>query len=201
MNHMDQKQTRRIDSKSEGDPAEHQSIDYLVERLAALNDTPTDRGHVVLVVARGDGGIRQMPPRILFTPDGGVSGDAWGRQKGPDPEAQITVMQSDVAQLIANRQPIELFGDNLILSLDLSEQNLPVGSQIRAGECTLQVTPKPHNGCKKFLARFGADALNFVSNPGSRNRNLRGIYMCVVEGGEVGPGDQASVLFRASQER
>ena len=31
-----------------------------------------------------------------------------------------------------------------------------------------------------------------------RDRNLRGIYMYVVEGGEVGTGDPVDVIFRAS---
>ncbi len=32
-----------------------------------------------------------------------------------------------------------------------------------------------------------------------RHRNLRGIYLCVVEGGEVGPGDPVEVIARATQ--
>src|SRR5262245_18092352 len=164
MNQMDQNQSRRIDSKSQGDPAEHQGLDCLAAGLAALVDTPTDKGCVVLVVTRRDGGRREMPGRIWFTAEGGVTGDAWGRQKAPNPDAQVTVMQTDVAQLIASRQPLGLFGDNLFFSLDLFTRNLPVGSQVRAGGCILQVTPKPHNGCKKFRARFGADALDFVSD-------------------------------------
>jgi len=196
MNEINQPQRSPIDSKSQGDPADHQRLDCLAAGLAALVDTPTDKGCVILVVTRRDGGRREMPGRMWFTPEGGVTGDAWGRQKAPNPEAQVTVMQADVAQLIASRQPLELFGDNLFLSLELSTRNLPVGSQVRAGDCILKVTPQPHNGCKKFRARFGADALHFVSDPATRDRNLRGIYMRVVEAGEIGPGDAVQVLSR-----
>ena len=55
----------------------------------------------------------------------------------------------------------------------------------------------PHNGCRKFRGRFGADAQQFVSKPELRHRNLRGIYMRTVEGGEVAPGDIVEVIARA----
>jgi MOSC domain-containing protein YiiM len=60
----------------------------------------------------------------------------------------------------------------------------------------MEVTPKAHNGCRKFHARFGSDALSFVSRPDLRHRNFRGIYMRVVEGGDVAPGDPVSVIAR-----
>jgi MOSC domain-containing protein YiiM len=112
----------------------------------------------------------------------------------PDPDAQLAVMQRDVAELIANGQPLTLFGDNLFLDLDLSAENLPAGSRVRAGTALLAVTPKPHDGCRKFRARFGNDALRFVSKGELRHRNLRGIYMRVVEAGELGVGDAVELV-------
>jgi MOSC domain-containing protein YiiM len=110
---------------------------------------------------------------------------------------QIAVMQAAVAELIANGQPLTLFGDNLFLELDLSAQNLPAGSRVRVGEAVLEVTATPHNGCRKFQARFGQDALRFVSSKELRHRNLRGIYMQVLEPGDVRPGDAVEVMARA----
>lgn len=43
------------------------------------------------------------------------------------------MMESQVAQLIANGQPLGLFGDQLLAELDLSRENLPVGSQLEVG--------------------------------------------------------------------
>src|SRR5262249_59940802 len=116
---------------------------------------------------------------------------------GPHPEKAIAVMQSDVAELIANGQPLALFGDNLFLRLDLSSVNLPPGSRLRIGEALLEVTPMPHNGCHKFQARFGPDALRFVVKAELRHRNLRGVYLRTVRGGEVGSGAPVRVTHRA----
>jgi MOSC domain-containing protein YiiM len=100
--------------------------------------------------------------------------------------------------LIANGQDIAMFGDNLFLDLDLSKDNLPVGSRLRAGTAVLEVTPKPHDGCVKFKERFGSDALQFVVGKQTRQHNLRGIYLKVVGDGEVRVGDTVEVLRRPS---
>ena len=191
-----EQETLPIDSNSVGDPARHHQLDHLERELGALPSTPKNAGRVVLIVRRCEGGRRETPDRAHLAADGGLPGDAWGRRKEPSPEEQIAVMQRDVAELIANGQPLMLFGDNLFLELDLSQTNLPPGSRVRVGNATLEVTPKPHDGCHKFRARFGSDALRFVSKPDLRHRNLRGIYMRVLEGGEVSVGDAVEVIAR-----
>ena len=119
-------------------------------------------------------------------------------RSSPQPDAQLAVMQTDVAALIANGQPLVLFGDNLFVDLDLSTDNLPPGSRLMVGTARLEVTPKPHNGCGKFRGRFGADALHLVSRPDLRHRNLRGIYLRVVEAGDVQVGDAVEVRARGT---
>src|SRR5437764_6059730 len=189
--------TPRIDSESVGNPLRYRRLEELEEGLDALPRGPWDRGRVELIVARTAGGRRERPDRVRLEADAGIPGDAWGRQQGPHPERAITAMEFDVAELIANGQPLALFGDNFYLTLDLSTDNLPAGSRVRVGGAVLEVTAMPHNGCRKFRARFGADAQQFVSKPELRHRNLRGIYMRTVEGGEVAPGDPVEVIARA----
>jgi len=186
-----------VDSSSTGDPSRYHTLEHLERSLAALPAAPLASGRAVLLIRRGDGGRREELDRIHLSPDAGLPGDAWGRRQEPNPDAQLTVMQIDVAKLIANGQPLTLFGDNLIVDLDLSVANLPVGSQVRVGRAILVVTPQPHNGCQKFHARFGPEALRFVAKPDLRHRNLRGIYMRVVQPGEVGVGDPVEVILRA----
>ena len=179
-----------------GDPSRHLPLGELEQKLGTLPAAPRDAGRVALLVRRRPDKVRETPTRIDLGPDTGVPGDAWGRGQKPDRAAQVTVMEIDVAEMVANGQPLTVFGDNLFLALDLSVENLPTGSRLRLGRALLEVTAKPHNGCRKFAARFGHDALRLVSNPELRRRNLRGIYMCVVEAGEVAVGDAVAVVSR-----
>ena len=112
------------------------------------------------------------------------------------PGANSSMVAIDIAELIANGQPLTLFGDNLFLDLDLSAANLPPGSRLRAGTATLEVTPEPHDGCRKFRERFGDAALRFVAKRDRRPLNLRGVYMRVVDEGEIAAGDSVQVLSR-----
>lgn len=185
-----------IDSDSTGDPKHFRAFDELCNALTKLPPAPRDEGTLSLIVRKIEGGVRELPTAVRLTPTDGVPGDAWGRSHQPDPVAQLAVMQTPVASLIANGQPLELFGDNLYLDMDLSAANLPIGSRLRVGEALLEVTPQPHNGCKKFRARFGEPALRFVSDPDLRPRNLRGIYLRAIEAGEVNVGDSATVVHR-----
>ena len=179
-----------------GDPSRHLPLGELEQKLGTLPAAARDAGRVALLVRRRPDKVRETPTRIDLGPDTGVPGDAWGRGEKPDRAAQLTVMEIDVAEMIANGQPLTVFGDNLFLALDLSVENLPTGSRLRLGRALLEVTAKPHNGCRKFAARFGHDALRLVANPELRHRNLRGIYLCVVEAGEVAVGDAVAVVSR-----
>lgn len=141
-------------------------------------------------------GRRETLARTLLSLAEGVPGDGWSRRPPRDPEAQLAVMRRDVAALVANGQPLTLFGDNLFVELDLSAANLPVGTRLRVGSAVVAMTPKPHNGCVKFKGRFGKDALRFVQAPATRDQNLRGVYWKVVEPGEARAGDEVAVLSR-----
>ena len=185
-----------IDSSSVGHPGRFRTLAELEAALEALPPVPRTAGRVALIVKRADGGRREILKRVGLSSGAGVPGDSWERRPEPKDEMQIAVMQRDIAELIANGQPLTLFGDNLFLELDLSTANLPIGSRLRAGDAVLEVTPMPHNGCLKFRARFGDDALRFVAMPRLRHRNLRGIYMRVVEDGELGSGDSVEVIAR-----
>jgi len=181
------------DSQSVGDPARFRTHAELEAGLRAMH-APREAGRIEAIVRRGENGRRESMQHAQLSSELGLPGDAWGRDPERDPAMQLAVMQLDVAELIANGQPLTLFGDNLFVSLDLSSANLPAGSRLRAGGITFEVTPMPHNGCRKFQARFGADALRFVCTQALRHFNLRGIYLRVVEAGEVRCGDAITVV-------
>jgi MOSC domain-containing protein YiiM len=89
----------------------------------------------------------------------------------------------------------------MFLEIDLSDANMPAGTVLKAGGATLEVTPLPHNGCRKFRARFGEGALRLVTMPELRHLNLRGVYLRVIEAGDVAVDDPIHVLRRPQPRR
>jgi hypothetical protein len=152
-------------------------------------------GEVRLIVARAGEGAHELPPRARVDLDGGLAGDRWVMTRGAKRDAQITLISTDVARLVAGGVvPEHLSGDNFHVDIDLGLAALPVGARVRLGGALLEVTAKPHAGCKKFSARFGPEALRWVNDPRHAARRLRGVNCRVVEGGEVAVGDRVAVV-------
>jgi len=179
-----------------GDASRHLALAALAARAGALPAAPRDAGRVALIVRRHPSGERETLASTQLSPAEGVPGDGWSRRPPRDPEAQLAVMRREVAELVANGQPLTLFGDNLFVDLDLSASNLPFATRLRVGTALVVMTAKPHNGCSKFKGRFGEDALRFVQAKETREQNFRGVYWKVVEPGEVRAGDAVRVLSR-----
>lgn len=179
-----------------GDETRHRPTRELEEGLRKLAPAPTETGRVAMIVARRADGVRDVLASARLAPETGVPGDRWERMKRDFPEMQLAVMRRDVAELIANGQPLTMFGDNLLVDLDISAANLPFGTRLRVGTAVLEMTPEPHDGCRKFRARFGADALRFVQNRSTRDQNLRGVYWTVIEAGTAAESDPIQVLSR-----
>jgi MOSC domain-containing protein YiiM len=142
-------------------------------------------------------GERDLPTEALIDQVAGLSGDNWlarGSKSTPDgsadPQAQITVMNARVAELVASgtdRMP--LVGDQLLVDLDISVANLPAGSLLAVGQAVLRVSEQPHLGCAKFVERFGREAMRFVNSRNGRKLRLRGMNTRVVVPGTVRVGD------------
>jgi hypothetical protein len=179
-----------------GDRSKHLPRATLLERLAALPKAPTDIGRVSLLVARGISGERATPASVLLTIEGGLTGDRWAHQDKYGPGYQLATTQTGFARTVGNGQPLELHGDNLFLDLDLSRANLPEDSVVQVGGATTCVTDVAHNGCKKWVQRFGLDAMQLNMTPEFQQLRLRGLYLRVIKPGLVGVGDQVVVLER-----
>jgi len=92
------------------------------------------------------------------------------------PDMQLNVMNARVITLLAQeKERWSLAGDQLLIDLDLSLDNLPAGSRLMMGTAVIEVTAQPHSGCHKFMVRFGSEALKFVNSPVGKQLRLRGL--------------------------
>jgi hypothetical protein len=166
--------------------------------------SPKDDGVLRLIVRRPATGEREVLAEGRLDLTQGLSGDNWSSRANssrgvPNPDMQITIMNSRVIALVAaeeSRWP--LAGDQLYVDLDLSTENLPIGSQLAIGQAIIEITPPPHNGCKKFLARFGSAAVDFVNSPRGKELHLRGVNAKVVAPGLVRAGDSVRKIRPAA---
>ena len=100
----------------------------------------------------------------------------------PDPRTQITMMNVKVLECVSGgRDKWALAGDQLIVDLDVSAENLPVGQRVRVGDAVVEVTDVPHTGCAKFRQRYGSEGLDYINAEGREDLRLRGVYVKVIE--------------------
>jgi MOSC domain-containing protein YiiM len=173
------------------DEAKHRAWDELEAGLDAIRRSPRDDGLLELIVRRPATEEREILEAGELDPAAGLVGDAWGLGRPQSPDTQLTIMNARAIALLAgDRGRWALAGDQLYAELDLSIDNLPPGTTLALGTAVIQVTEKPHLGCKKFSARFGAEALGFVNSDEGRRLRLRGMYAKVLRRGTVRVGDR-----------
>jgi MOSC domain-containing protein YiiM len=165
------------------------------ERLGAglerVRAAPSDEGLLELIARRPAVNEREVVEEAELDADRGLVGDSWSlRGKRPNPGAQVTLMSSRAAALLAgDRERWALTGDQLYVDLDLSGDNLPPGTRLAIGSAVVEVTDLPHLGCQKFADRYGQEARELVNSPEGVALNLRGINARVVQSGTVRRGD------------
>jgi hypothetical protein len=164
--------------------------------------SPRDGGPVVLIVRRPRSGEREVLQEGMLDLAEGLVGDNW-RLRGsyatadgsPHPEMQLTLMNSRAIALVAkDKDRWPLAGDQLYIDLDLSDENLPPGSQLTIGSAVIEITAEPHTGCRSFTARFGKEATRFVNSREGKRHRLRGANAKVIQPGKVRLGDTAHKL-------
>jgi MOSC domain-containing protein len=175
----------------------HLTTAELEAGLDEIRRSPRDRGVLELIVRRPAVGHREVVDRAELDIVKGLVGDNWSARKSPrtpdgspHPDMQLNVMNARTAALVAqDKSRWHLAGDQLFLDFDLSEANVPAGTQLAVGSAVIEVTAIPHNGCQKFVERFGRDAVDFVNSPVGKQLHLRGINARVVQPGVIRVGD------------
>ena len=177
--------------------ARHLTTAELEAGLDEIRRAPRDEGTLELIVRRPQVDEREVLDAGELSLEAGLVGDSWitrGSSRTPDgsshPDMQLNIMNSRVTALVAqHKDRWQLAGDQLYLDMDLSEENLPAGTRFALGSAVIEVSPQPHLGCKKFVSRFGLEAMQFVNSPLGRQLRLRGINARVVSAGVIRVGD------------
>ena len=176
---------------------QHLTTEELEAGLEMIRQSPKDQGILELIVRRPRDDERECLKEGQLDLTEGLIGDNWrtrGSSRMPDksahPEMQINVINSRLIALIAcDKERWSLAGDQLYVDLDLSLENLPAGTHLGLGAAVIEVTALPHTGCRKFLSRFGEDAMKFVNSPVGKELRLRGINAKVLQPGIIHVGD------------
>lgn len=175
----------------------HLTMEELEAGLESIRQSPRDEGTLALIARRPRDDERETLQVGHLSLESGLEGDNWstrGSSSTPDgtanPDMQLTLMNSRAIALVAgDKDRWPLAGDQLYVDMDLSAENLPVGTRLAIGAAVVEVSAQPHTGCSKFVARFGPAAQKFVNSPVGKQLHLRGINAKVVQPGTIHVGD------------
>ncbi len=173
-------------------------VEELLAGMETILRSPKDDGLLEMIVRRPVENEREVLGQGELSLAEGLVGDNWRVKRSSrtadgtaHPEMQLNLMNSRVISLLAGiRERWALAGDQLYVDLDLSEENLPPGTQLRLGTAVIEVTAMPHLGCKKFVSRFGLEAMKFVNSGEGRRLHLRGINAKVIHPGRIEVGSR-----------
>jgi hypothetical protein len=177
----------------------HLTMDELEAALDEIRESPKNEGVLELIVRRPRIDEREVLEEGELHIIDGLVGDSWktrGSSSTSDgashPDMQLNVMNARVAALVAqDKDRWQLAGDQLYINIDLSAENMPAGTQLALGSAVIVATAQLHTGCKKFVERFGLDAMKFVNSPVGNELHLRGINARVIQSGVIRVGDVA----------
>jgi MOSC domain-containing protein YiiM len=176
----------------------HLAMLELEQGIADVLRSPSSQGLLTAIFVRPAPNERKQLETAKLSPKGGIDGDRWVNDSfyhangdASDPRCQVSLMNSRYLEHIAgDKDAMCLAGDNLIVDLDLSDENLPTGSRLAIGDgVVIEISDLKHTGCSKFKQRYGQDTLTFTNNERGRELHLRGRYARIIEGGTIRVGD------------
>jgi hypothetical protein len=163
--------------------------------LEHIRQSPADVGTLDMIALRPSLGTRRVVEVGELDAVVGLVGDSWSTRRRVDPDAQLNLMNARMAALLApDDHGRALAGDQLYVDIDFTLANLPAGTRLQIGDAVIEITAKPHAGCKKFSRYFGPEMTRFVNSVEGKRLRLRGVCARVVQGGAIRRGDVVTKL-------
>ncbi len=149
------------------------STAQLDEALPYIISAPKDNAPILTLCYRPADGVRCFTDELQLSSEKGVIGDKWlkqvndGGKYSGDKRVQVCILPKRILELVWRNnnddgdddEGIIYPGDNMIVDMDLSHENMPIGSQFKIGTATLEVSDVYNGGCKKWVARYGEDII------------------------------------------
>ena len=112
------------------------------EVFREVSQSPKDGGTLEMIVQRMNPGERVIVVEGELSRELGLNGDRWGNASHkrladdtPDPRTQLTLINARLLKSLATDRRVQsLAGDQLVVDLDLSVANLPIGQRSCASE-------------------------------------------------------------------
>ena len=180
----------------------HLTKEELEAGIDHIKKAPKNNGLLELIVRRPKENKREVLEQGELDLEAGLVGDNWktrGSSRTNDgfghPEMQLNIMNSRATALVAqDKSRWQLAGDQLYIDMDISDKNLPPGTRLALGGAIIEITAIPHTGCKKFVSRFGLEAMKFVNSEEGKKLRLRGLNAKVIRPGTISTGDTVKKL-------
>ena len=170
----------------------------LDEALPYIMNAPKDNASILHLCYRPDYGERCFTDELQLSCEQGVIGDRWlkeanaGSQYSGDKRVQVCILPKRILELVWRADDGEdaiYPGDTIIVDMDLSHENMPIGSQFKIGKAVLEVSDIYNGGCKKWIARYGATSTHWFNRTDNRTKRLRGMLCQIVSDGVIKKGD------------
>src|SRR5687768_970736 len=103
------------------------SLAELIARWKQATEGQTPTGTVKTLVLRTGGGEHVTAQRLALDPRSGISGDRWIKGDDPDPDDQLSLIDSRVVEALVAGDAARLHvpGDNVVVDFDLGVDACP----------------------------------------------------------------------------
>jgi hypothetical protein len=170
--------------------------------LPHILDAPKNDATIETLCFRPDYGQRTFPDRIQLSVARGIEGERW--TKAPwlkladgsgDPRIQVSILPKRIMDLCwRDRANTPHPGDTIVADIDVTENNMPVGTRLQIGTAVIEVSDKFNTACIKWKERYGEESLRWLNHRPYRKLRLRGILCSVVKDGEISTKDRICKL-------